>query len=64
MWCNMIHLILNIIKCKFIKFGLIKNPINFPYCIFNSNIELVSQFNDLGKILDSKLNFSSHTDQE
>jgi hypothetical protein len=43
-------------------FYLIKNPINYNYSISASNIELVSQFKDLGIIFDSKLNFSPHTE--
>jgi len=31
MWCNLNNLSLNINKCKFSHFYLIKNPINFQY---------------------------------
>jgi hypothetical protein len=44
------------------RFNLIKNPIIFNYSVLNSNLELVSNFNDLGIIFDSKLNFSFHTE--
>lgn len=44
------------------RFCLIKNPIYYDYTISDSNIELVSQFKDLGVIFDSKLNFSPHTE--
>lgn len=43
-------------------FYLIKNPINFQYHISDSKIELVSDFKDLGIILDTKLNFSLHSE--
>jgi len=56
------HLPLNINKCKFMHFYEIKTHINFQYTLFNSNIELVSQFKDLGIIFDTKLNFSYHSE--
>lgn len=62
LWCNRNHLFLNVNKCKFMRFYLIKNPICYHYTISDSNIELVSQFKDLGVIFDSKLNFSPHTE--
>jgi hypothetical protein len=43
-------------------FNLIKNPIIFNYSISNSNLELVSNFEDLGIIFDSKLIFSYRTE--
>lgn len=44
------------------RFNLIKNPFIFNYSISNSNLELVSNFKDLGIIFDSELNFSYHTE--
>jgi hypothetical protein len=41
------------------RFNLIKKPIIFNYS--NSNLELVSNFKDLGIIFDSKLNFTYYT---
>lgn len=43
-------------------FNLIKNPINFQYHITNSEIELVSDFKDLGIIFYTNFNFSLHTE--
>jgi hypothetical protein len=43
------------------RFNFIKHPIIFNYSISNYNLELVSNFIDLGIIFDSKLNFSYHT---
>jgi hypothetical protein len=62
LWCNENNLFLNIQKCKFIKFYLIKNPVYSQYSISGTNIELVNQFKDLGIIFDRKLNFSLHTE--
>jgi len=61
-WCESNDLFLNIEKCKVMRFNLIKNPIIFNYSISNSNLELVSNFKDLGIIFDFKLNFSYHTE--
>jgi hypothetical protein len=38
----------------------IKNPIYLYYSVSNSNIEPFSQYNNLGRTFDSKLNSSSH----
>jgi len=61
-WCDMSHISLNINKCKFVHFYQIKIPINFQYTISNSNIEFVSQFKDLGIIVDTIFNFSFHSE--
>lgn len=44
------------------RFYPIKNPKCYHCTISDSNIELVSQFKDLGVIFDSKLNFSPYTE--
>jgi len=62
LWCNKNNLFLNIQKCKFMKFYLIKNPVNSQYSISGTNVELVNRFKDLGTIFDRKLNFSLHTE--
>jgi hypothetical protein len=44
------------------RFNFIKNSIILNDSISNSNLELISNFNNLGIVSDSKLNFSYHTD--
>jgi hypothetical protein len=61
-WCTENNLFLNNERCKILRFNLIKNPIIFNYSFSNSHLELVSNFNDLGIIFDSKFNFSYHTE--
>jgi len=40
------------------RYYLIKNPIKFQYYVSDSQIELVSDYKDLGIIFDTKLNFT------
>jgi len=61
-WCSTNRLLLNIDKCKFMRFSLSKNIVNYNYSISNSYIELLTNFKDLGITFDSKLNFSAHTE--
>jgi hypothetical protein len=61
-WCSLNNLSININKCKFMHFFLIKNTINFQYYVSDSKIEIVSHFKDLGIIFDTKLNFSLHSE--
>jgi len=61
-WCNLNQLFLNINKCNIMHYHLIKNPINYKYCISDFKIKLVSEFKDLGIIFDTKLNFFLHSE--
>jgi len=61
-WSENNCLALNIEKCKFMRYTLIKNPINFNYSILGTILELVYNFKDLVIMFDSKLNFSNHTE--
>jgi len=44
------------------RYYLIKNPIKFQYYVSDSQIELVSNYKDLGIIFDTKLNFTLHSE--
>jgi len=59
-WCSTNRLLLNIDKCKFMRFSLSKNVINYNYHISGTDIELLTNFKNLCVIFDSKLHFSAH----
>lgn len=61
-WCRKNGLQINLSKCKVITFTHKKQPIIFDYTIDGQKIERVNQIRDLGVILDSELNFVSHTE--
>lgn len=47
-WCLTNRLSLNIDKCIFMRFNLIKNTIDFNYSISNLNVELLTNFKNPG----------------
>lgn len=61
-WCDRNELRLNIGKCKFISFNIKRNPLMTTYYINDAPLEQVTQVNDLGVLLDSKLKFNLHVD--
>ena len=51
---------LNPSKCKTITLTLRRTPVQTAYCIENTYLDSVEEIRDLGVIIDSKLNFSTH----
>lgn len=58
-WCNINLMHLNVKKCKYMIFTRL-SPINGRYIMNNAVLDLVDSFNDLGVLLDRKLDFKSH----
>lgn len=58
-WCDLNFMTLNINKCKYMVFCR-KTPLNGEYTINNTFLQLVESFNDLGILLDRKLDFRAH----
>jgi Reverse transcriptase (RNA-dependent DNA polymerase) len=61
-WCECNKLFLNIKKCKIITFGRIKHPILYDYTLNGQMLERVKSMNDLGVIVDEKLDFVEHVE--
>jgi hypothetical protein len=61
-WCEVNKLYLNISKCKVISFGRKLTPIWSDYILNGQMLERVETMNDLGVLLDKKLNFIDHID--
>ena len=58
-WCKVNRLDLNVDKCKCMTFHR-RSMVNFTYRINNMILERVDLCNDLGILLDHKLNFTEH----
>lgn len=58
-WCNVNGMSLNLKKCKKLSFYR-SNPIHNDYLIGSYKLENVLSFNDLGVLLDHRLNFNLH----
>jgi Reverse transcriptase (RNA-dependent DNA polymerase) len=61
-WCECNKLFLNIDKCKSIVFGRGKNQIFYDYSLNGQILERVRAMNDLGVIVDERLDFIKHID--
>jgi hypothetical protein len=61
-WCECNQLFLNISKCKTITFGRLKNQTLYDYSLNGQKLERVNIMNDLGVIVDEKLDFVTHID--
>ena len=59
-WCDLWKLDLNVQKCLAISFTNKRSVIDFNYCIAESFLKRENQVKDLGIILKSNLNMSSH----
>jgi uncharacterized protein YkvS len=57
-WCDRYSLLLDVGKCKTIKFARSCHPVEFSYILSGT----VSSINDLGVIIDEKMIFSEHMD--
>jgi hypothetical protein len=55
-------LFFNVDKCKTITFSRTRYPVEFVYNAGWKVLDRVSSINDLGVIMDEKLNFSEHVD--
>ena len=62
-WANTWKLKLNPSKCVAFTMTLRTKPIQHAYSVDHTYLEHVSEVRDLGILLDSKLNFSSHINQ-
>ncbi|XP_055612569.1 uncharacterized protein LOC129759187 [Uranotaenia lowii] len=60
-WCDVNCLPLNRSKCAVISFSRKRLPLSAIYHLGNEAIARVEQVKDLGVILDTKLNFKTHT---
>jgi hypothetical protein len=56
-WCTLWQLKLNILKCLYIRYGLVNRP-TFDYSISGILLKKVMSTKDLGVVFDSKLSFS------
>jgi hypothetical protein len=61
-WCDRKSLLLNVGKCKTIKFARSRHPVKFSYMLGGTVLDRVSSINDLGVIMDEKITFSEHVD--
>jgi Reverse transcriptase (RNA-dependent DNA polymerase)/Endonuclease-reverse transcriptase len=61
-WCERNSLPLNVGKCKTITFSRTRYPVEFSYMLAGTVLDRVSSINDLGVIMDEKMNFSEHVD--
>jgi hypothetical protein len=61
-WCERISLFLNVDKCKTITFSRTRYYVEFSYMLGGTMLDRVSSINNLGVIMDEKMNFSEHID--
>jgi hypothetical protein len=55
-------LFLNVDKCKTITFSRTRYSVEFAYMLAGTVLDRISSINDLGVIMDEKMNFSEHID--
>jgi len=60
LYCQQNKLILNINKCKFMRFTRNKSIVDFNYSIDGVDLVRVESIRDLGVVLDNKLSFDEH----
>lgn len=61
-WCTDNGLLLNIEKCRVMRFYRNSHPIFYNYSINNSSLEPTKMFKDLGVLFDPTLSFKAHYD--
>ena len=61
-WCSSNNLILNIAKCKVVRYTKRHTEFSYEYSIDSSPLEIVLSFKDLGVIFDKTLTFKQHID--
>jgi hypothetical protein len=61
-WYKRNSLFLNVDKCKTITFSRTLFPVEFAYMLARTVLDRISSINDLGVIMDKKMNFSDHLD--
>ncbi|XP_055387804.1 uncharacterized protein LOC129616266 [Condylostylus longicornis] len=61
-WCSSNGFMLNVEKCKVMRFYRTNNFINFSYRVNNFILDSVDEIKDLGIILDNRLTFNPHID--
>jgi hypothetical protein len=58
-WCDRNSLLLNVGKCKTIKFARSRNPVKFSYILGGTALDRVISINDIGVIMDENFFFRS-----
>jgi hypothetical protein len=61
-WCDRNSLFFNVDKCKIITFSRTRYFLEFAYILAGTVRDRESSINDLGVIMDEKMNFSEHVD--
>jgi hypothetical protein len=61
-WCDRNSLLLNVDKCKTIKFARSRHPVKYSYMLGGTVLDRFSYINDLGVIMEEKMTFSEHVD--
>jgi hypothetical protein len=59
-WCERNSLFFNVDKCKTLTFSRTLYPVEFAYMLAGTVLDRVSSINDLGVIMNEKMNFSEH----
>ena len=59
-WCEKNLLMLNLKKCKIMRFYRCKDPIIYNYKVGETELDSVDRINDLGVIFDAQLTFKAH----
>jgi hypothetical protein len=60
--CERNSLFLNVDKCKTITFSRTRYPVKFAYMLAGIVLDRVSSMNNLGVIIEEKMNFLEHVD--
>ena len=61
-WSNIWHILFNILKCKVIYYG--RGSPEYTYYMNSTELEAVTEENDLGVLFQKDLKFSSHISQK
>jgi hypothetical protein len=61
-WCESNSLFLTVDRCKTITFSKTRYRVEFSYMLGGTVLHRISHVNDLGVIMDEKMNFSEHID--
>ena len=59
-WCEKKLLMLNLKKCKIMRFYRCKDPIIYNYKVGETGLDSVDRIHDLGVIFDAQLTFKAH----
>lgn len=63
-WCDKNAMSINVSKCKAMSFYRTRAPTHFTYSVGNIELERVTEFSDLGIVMDPQLNFRPHIDKK